>query len=102
MICAQGVAGNTHCVSLDALAPEYLASLPRDVAEPCPDYTGYTVCQDGGLVTVTPLHKGKLPGDPVTERPGCSTGSSASSSAASAGAWTPSASPVASLALATN
>jgi prepilin-type N-terminal cleavage/methylation domain-containing protein len=80
-VCTLGVTANPHCLPLDALVPTYLAQLPRDIAEPCPDYTGFLVYLDGGLLSVVQVHKGKLPGDAVTVTPGCSgTGSSASSS----------------------
>ncbi len=95
-ICALGVT-NPECVNLDVLVPDYLHALPRDIAEPCPDYTGYRIHQRQGSASVTALHMGKMPGDEVTVSPGCagsggsgtssgeSSGSSASSSGGSSG-----------------
>lgn len=82
-ICALGVTTNPHCLPLDALVPDYLAQMPRDIAEPCPDYTGFLVYLDGGLLTLVQLHKGKLPGDPVTVTPGCSDRGDTSSTSSS-------------------
>lgn len=41
-ICREGVTGDSACVNVDAVLP-YLSSLPLDPAEPCPNYTGYSV-----------------------------------------------------------
>lgn len=42
-ICKQGVANDATCVNLSNLAPTYIASIPRDAAEPVANYTGYEV-----------------------------------------------------------
>ena len=76
-LCAEGVTTNTNCVNVDGLVPDFVTELPQDIAEPCADYTGYTVYRDGGLVVVTAIHRGKLPGDAdITVTAGCSSGGS--------------------------
>jgi prepilin-type N-terminal cleavage/methylation domain-containing protein len=74
-VCAQGVTENPACVQLDLLVPAYLSKLPKDVAEPCPDFTGYLIDQRIGAVEVTAAQTGKMPGDSdVVVSPGCGTG----------------------------
>lgn len=87
-ICAFGVTGNADCVNLDVLVTEYLAELPRDIVEPCVDFTGYTIRQKSVFIEVEALHKGMMPGDAVTVSPGCPSET----------AWVPSASPTSSFA----
>jgi hypothetical protein len=59
-ICRQGVAGDATCVSLDALAPTYLATLPVDEAESNPHDTGYRIYQDDHLrLRVTSVYAGQ-------------------------------------------
>lgn len=58
-VCAQGVTGDTTCVSLDVLVPAYLAAIPRDDDEPNPAYSGFSIYKTAaGRAFVTADHLG--------------------------------------------
>ena len=86
-ICRGGVTSDTTCVNADLLVPVYLASLPVDVTEPCPNYTGYQVYKKSSRVQVIATWLGTL-----TATGGCSGGTSSSVASSVASSTAPSSS----------
>jgi prepilin-type N-terminal cleavage/methylation domain-containing protein len=56
-ICKQGIT-DASCITLDALAPDYLASIPQDAAETDAQFSGYTIYSAAGRALVLPSHLG--------------------------------------------
>lgn len=47
-ICKQGVTTDPTCINFDNLIPTYLAAIPQDAREPCPNYSGYKIARETG------------------------------------------------------
>lgn len=60
-------ARTTGCVNLDILVPAYLTDLPVDHAEPCVNYTGFSVNKTGVGYAVAPVQLGKFFGEGITD-----------------------------------
>jgi prepilin-type N-terminal cleavage/methylation domain-containing protein len=60
-ICREGVIGDATCVNLDALIPAYLPSLPIDITETNPNFTGYKVYKRVGRPRILSKYLGTLP-----------------------------------------
>jgi len=62
-ICKKGVTGDSTCVNLDGLVPDFLPVLPVDPAEPSTsNYTGYKVYTSVGRPRIVAARVGELPG----------------------------------------
>ncbi len=87
-ICTDGVTDDPTCVNLDDLTPDFLVALPRDRAEPNPNYTGFSVYQSQSQVIATANYLGVVPGESTSSSSSTAPSSASSLAVGLVGHWT--------------